>query len=65
MEPVIEISIPPLQVHGALSGVRNAAECGAVTAEDKIVTLSTCTGNEATRFIVQGKLARTYIAKKK
>ena len=36
-----------------------------VTAEDKIVTLSTCTGNEATRFIVQGKLARTYIAKKK
>lgn len=31
-----------------------------VTAEDKIVTLSTCTGNEATRFVVQGKLARIY-----
>lgn len=31
-----------------------------VTAEDKIVTLSTCTGNESTRFIVQGKLSKTY-----
>ena len=35
-----------------------------VTPEDKIVTLSTCTGNEATRFIVQGKLSRTYLSKK-
>lgn len=34
-------------------------------AEDKIVTLSTCTGNEATRFVVQGKLARTYKSAKK
>ena len=24
--------------------------------KDKIVTLSTCTGNQATRFVVQGKL---------
>lgn len=29
---------------------------------DTIVTLSTCTGNEATRFIVQGKRVRTYVA---
>ena len=29
---------------------------------DTIVTLSTCTGNEATRFIVQGKRVRTYAA---
>ncbi len=35
-----------------------------VTPEDRIVTLSTCTGNDATRFIVQGKLSRTYIAAK-
>lgn len=27
-----------------------------LTTKDKIVTLSTCTGNEATRFVVQGKL---------
>lgn len=27
---------------------------------DTVVTLSTCTGNEATRFIVQGKRVRTY-----
>ncbi len=27
---------------------------------DTIVTLSTCTGNDATRFIVQGKRVRTY-----
>lgn len=26
-----------------------------MTIKDKIVTLSTCTGNEATRFVVQGK----------
>lgn len=31
-----------------------------VSADDKIVTLSTCTGNEATRFVVQGKLAKIY-----
>lgn len=31
-----------------------------VTLKDTIVTLSTCTGNEATRFIVQGKRVRTY-----
>lgn len=29
---------------------------------DTVVTLSTCTGNEATRFIVQGKRIRTYKA---
>lgn len=31
-----------------------------VDLNDTIVTLSTCTGNEATRFIVQGKRIRTY-----
>ena len=36
-----------------------------VTTDDKIVTLSTCTGNEATRFVVQGKLAKTYKSAKK
>lgn len=35
----------------------------AVTGKDKIVTLSTCTGNDATRFIVQGKLIKSYNAK--
>ncbi len=35
----------------------------AVTTDDRIVTLSTCTGNDATRFIVQGKLFQIYIAK--
>jgi sortase B len=35
-----------------------------VSPEDRIVTLSTCTGNDATRFIVQGKLSRTYLAAK-
>lgn len=34
----------------------------AVEYGDTIVTLSTCTGNEATRFIVQGKRVRTYKA---
>lgn len=29
---------------------------GELTVKDRIVTLSTCTGNEATRFVVQGKL---------
>lgn len=33
-----------------------------VSYEDTVVTLSTCTGNEATRFIVQGKRVRTYKA---
>ncbi len=28
--------------------------------EDKVVTLSTCTGDDATRFILQGKLEKTY-----
>ena len=32
---------------------------------DTIVTLSTCTGNEETRFIVQGKRVRTYVASSK
>ena len=30
-------------------------EATELTVKDKIVTLSTCTGNEATRFVVQGK----------
>lgn len=29
-------------------------EAGEMTVKDKIVTLSTCTGNEATRYVVQG-----------
>lgn len=32
---------------------------GELTVQDRIVTLSTCTGNEATRFVVQGKLSDT------
>lgn len=32
---------------------------------DTIVTLSTCTGNDATRFVVQGKRVRTYQAVQK
>lgn len=47
-----------------LKDAANASEviCDSMTldASDKIVTLSTCTGNEATRFVVQGKLVRTY-----
>lgn len=35
-----------------------------VTGDDKIVTLSTCTGNASTRFLVQGKLTETYRAVK-
>lgn len=31
-----------------------------VTLNDTVVTLSTCTGNDETRFIVQGKRVRTY-----
>ena len=34
-----------------------------VSPDDRIVTLSTCTGNSATRFILQGKLEQMYIAK--
>lgn len=30
-------------------------DSGEMTVKDKIVTLSTCTGNEATRYVVQGK----------
>lgn len=35
-----------------------------VTKEDRIVTLSTCTGDDATRFVVMGRLAQVYAAKK-
>ncbi|MCD8103971.1 MAG: class B sortase, partial [Lachnospiraceae bacterium] len=34
-----------------------------VTTDDKVVTLSTCTGDSATRFVVQGKLVQMYAAK--
>ena len=34
-------------------------EAEKLTIKDKIVTLSTCTGNEATRFVVQGRRADT------
>lgn len=34
-----------------------------VTTEDRIVTLSTCTGDDSTRFVVMGKLAQIYAAK--
>ncbi len=33
-----------------------------VSADDRIVTLSTCTGNETVRFIVEGKLEQIYIS---
>ena len=36
-----------------------ATEPGELTIKDRIITLSTCTGNESTRFVVQGKLANT------
>ena len=35
-----------------------------VTREDRVVTLSTCTGDDSTRFVVQGKLAQVYASKK-
>ena len=40
-------------------------DCGnvEVTAADRIVTLSTCTGDDSTRRIVQGKLQQVYVAK--
>lgn len=34
-----------------------------VTKDDRIVTLSTCTGDDATRFVVLGKLAQVYLSK--
>lgn len=34
-----------------------------VTTEDRIVTLSTCTSDDSTRLIVQGKLEQVYVAK--
>ncbi len=33
-----------------------------VTTEDRVTTLSTCTGNDATRFIVQGVLEQIYLS---
>lgn len=36
-----------------------------LTGEDRIVTLSTCTGDDTTRFILQGKLEKTYAARNK
>ena len=34
-----------------------------VTKEDRIVTLSTCTGDDSTRFVVMGKLSQIYAAR--
>ncbi len=34
-----------------------------VTKDDRIMTLSTCTGDDATRFVVLGKLTQVYVAK--
>ena len=31
-----------------------------VTKDDKVITLSTCTGNDATRFVVQAKREGEY-----
>ena len=39
-------------------------QAGEITAEDKIITLSTCTGNESTRYVVQGKRVDTIDVKK-
>ena len=33
-----------------------------VTSDDRIVTLSTCTGNDSVRFILEGKLEQIYIS---
>ena len=38
---------------------------GELTLKDRIVTLSTCTGNQATRFVVQGKLVNAVDVKPK
>lgn len=50
-----------------LDTMQNASEvdCGDVklSTDDRIVTLSTCTGNDATRRIVQGRLQQAYVAK--
>ncbi|MCC8051354.1 MAG: class B sortase [Clostridiales bacterium] len=35
-----------------------------VSTDDKVVTLSTCTGDSSTRFVVQGKLTQMYAVKK-
>lgn len=52
-----------------LQTMQNASEVDTgnvpLTTDDRIVTLSTCTGNDATRRIVQGKLQQVYIAKKR
>ena len=37
------------------SEIRTDATASEANVKDKIVTLSTCTGNQATRFVVQGK----------
>ena len=37
------------------SEIRTDAAASEANVKDKIVTLSTCTGNQATRFVVQGK----------
>ena len=34
---------------------------GELGVDDKIVTLSTCTGNESTRYVVQGKRVDTWM----
>ncbi len=34
-----------------------------VTEKDRVVTLSTCTGDEATRFVIIGKLSQVYVSK--
>ena len=34
-----------------------------VTREDRVVTLSTCTGDDSTRFVVMGRLAQVYASK--
>ena len=34
-----------------------------VTRDDRVMTLSTCTGDDATRFVVIGKLAQIYASK--
>ncbi|MCC8044488.1 MAG: class B sortase [Clostridiales bacterium] len=34
-----------------------------ISTDDKVVTLSTCTGDSATRFVVQGKLVQMYASK--
>ena len=34
-----------------------------VTREDRVVTLSTCTGDDSTRFVVMGRLTQVYASK--